>query len=136
MKLTLPYHGSSESTQSQLRKQNPVNFKQLAKWYWSPKHPTTYTLPHPKGGHPAGIGLLVKKDPSLWPAFNLCWARYDLSTWAGQEAAVMYATTAKKILERPAEGGTLGELACLLGQEGFTAYCQVHGIKLQLSLVR
>jgi hypothetical protein len=48
----------------------------------------------------------------------------------------MYATAAKKILERPAEGGTLGELACLLGQEGFTAYCQAHGIKLQLSLVR
>ena len=110
----------------------------LTKWYWSPKHPTTYNHPHPESGHPAGLGKLMANDSTMWPAFNVTWHKFKnvLGTWDGQQAAVMYCVQAKRLLMKEVEGGTLGELSCLLPESDFVAYCKAHNIKINLQLVK
>ena len=115
-----------------------MNINKLKKWYWSPRHPTSYVIAHPEDGRMCGLGKLIENTPEARPAFNLTWLKYRerLNTWEGHGAAVMYNLQARKILLEPAEGGTLGELSCLLSETDFIAYCKAHKIKINLQPVR
>lgn len=110
----------------------------LQKWYWSPNHPATYNQPHPETGSPAGLGKLMQNNSEMLPAFNLTWHKFKhrLHTWDGQQEAVMYCVQARKLMLQPAEGGTLGELSCLLSESDFVAYCKANGVKLNLQPVK
>ena len=110
----------------------------LYKWYWSPKHPTTYTIAHPEDGRQCGLGTLIKNVEEARPAFNLTWLKFKdrLGTWDGHGQAVMYNLQIRKLLLQPAEGGTLGELSCLLSQDEFLAYCKAKNVKINLQPVR
>lgn len=59
--------------------------EQLSRYWWSPRHPSTYVV---KGanGQPAGIGLLAYESPA---AFNICWATQPLITFKDHKNAVI-----------------------------------------------
>lgn len=43
----------------------------LHKFYWSPEHPSHYTINNPGNNLPCGIGCIARRD---YAAFNLAWA--------------------------------------------------------------
>jgi hypothetical protein len=110
----------------------------LYKWWWSPRRPTTYTVDNPETGTAAGLGRLIQARPEFQVCFNLTWYKYKnvLHSWDGQTASVTYAIQIRKVLDRKAEGGTLGELSCLLPESDFFAYCKANRIGIDLVQVR
>ncbi len=80
----------------------------------------------------------MQNNSEMWLAFNVTWLKFKdrLNTWDGQQAAVMYCVQARKLMLQPAEGGTLGELSCLLSESDFVAYCKAHSIKINLQPVK
>jgi len=111
-----------------------MNFKKLEKWWWSPEHPFKYVAINPESELPSGVGLLMRKSPEAWTRFNLVWAVYgeQLKTWNGAVEGVGLCINLRPKLDRPAEGGTLGELSCLYSQAQFLQYCKKKNIKLGL----
>lgn len=57
----------------------------LSRYWWSPRHPSTYTITG-ANGQPAGIGLLAHENPA---AFNVCWATHPLVTFNDHKNAIM-----------------------------------------------
>lgn len=59
----------------------------LAKFHWSPNHPSTYTISHSEHGKPVGLGLIAMKNPA---SFNLVYAEMngELDTALKQMQAV------------------------------------------------
>jgi hypothetical protein len=57
----------------------------LSRYWWSPKHPSSYTV-RGANGQPAGIGLLAHENPA---AFNICWAIHPLVTFNDHRNAIM-----------------------------------------------
>lgn len=59
----------------------------LAKFHWSPNHPSTYTITHPVHGGQVGLGIIAMRDPA---SFNLAFAEMngELDTALKQQKAV------------------------------------------------
>ena len=59
--------------------------KTLSRYWWSPRHPSTY-LTTGANGRPAGIGLLAHECPA---AFNVVWSIQPLVTFEDHKSAIM-----------------------------------------------
>jgi hypothetical protein len=108
------------------------DFKRLEKWWWSPEHPHNYVATHPETGQPAGVGVLLRKAPDAALRFNLTWLVHgeSLKTWEGCREGVCFISSLKPLMDKPALGGTLGELSCLYTKEQFLKYCKENRVKL------
>ena len=82
----------------------------LEKFYWSPAHPTTYTMM--LNNKPAGLGLIAMRDPA---AFNFAWAstahNTDALVWHTE--AVVAFSKAESITKTVVEGAELGSYMTL-----------------------
>ncbi len=63
--------------------------QRLAKWYWSPQYPTTYTL-----SNGAGLGRIALSDPA---AFNLTWQKYQGNFGSHAEAVAFFALAGSRL---------------------------------------
>lgn len=92
--------------------------QRLMKFYWSPSHPATYTLPHPQTGKTVGIGLIAMRDPA---AFNMTHAAIsgDFSTVSQHQRAVELFVSYEKLEKVEVGEQSLSEWITLLSESEF-----------------
>lgn len=87
-----------------------------SKFYWSPEHPSRYTLTNPHNNKPCGVGLVAHQD---WAAFNLAWAanKGQWNTLADQHNLVTGFQKYKEYTGLPMDKLELRDWVCMLTPE-------------------
>lgn len=105
----------------------------LSKFYWSPRPPETYLIPHPTTGVQVGLGRIVHKS---YAAFNLTYAYVGgkLQDVGTQARAVKVFSFLQDRLEVPVAGADLSSWVTLLTQPEFTAWAAANTDSIPLEL--
>lgn len=95
----------------------------LAKFHWSPKHPSEYVLPHPESGKPVGVGIIAMQCPG---AFNLMYVAVNgaLSTYEDHQAAITMLVKCDKLAKIDVLKQPLSSWLTLFTEEEFKGWIQ------------
>ena len=80
--------------------------QRLAKYYWSPRHPSTYVTEHGRG-----LGVLANR---CYGSFNLIWASHKLDTTQDHIVAITSFTEQQLQAHQMVKGAELGTWLTLL----------------------
>jgi hypothetical protein len=94
----------------------------LAKFHWSPQHPSTYTIAHHEHGGQVGLGVIAMRDPA---SFNLVYAEMngELDTALKHQRAVTLFAGYESILQ-DCEQGQLKDNITVMTEEEFREWMQ------------
>jgi hypothetical protein len=99
--------------------------RKLAKFHWSPKHPSAYVLPHPESGKPVGVGIIAMQCPG---AFNLMYVAVngELSTIEDHRKAIDVLVTCGRLSRVEVEKHPLSSWLTLFTEEEFKNWMQTN----------
>ena len=100
----------------------------LSRYWWSPRHPSTYTVTG-ANGKPAGIGLLSHENPA---AFNICWAIHPLVTFNDHKVAIMDWSQLNRQLDVRIGHEHLDFVITSRTREQFKAWYRVNKVHIRL----
>ena len=101
---------------------------QLSRYWWSPRHPSTY-LTTGANGRPAGLGLLAHENPA---AFNVVWSIQPLVTFEDHKSAIMVWSQLNRQLDCRAGNEYLDWAITSRTREEFKSWYKLNKIHIRI----